>query len=242
VVVNRELGFTVWATMPLGVLFASFLGALFSYVSVRRGLGIIFLGIVTLAFSLVFQNLLLGLREFTKGEDGIVTRGLGFGLLENEWSSYYVLLAVLLSSLLLYHFLMGSRVGLAFKALSDDELTAELAGIDVTRYKVLAALIGSALTGTVGVFFAYYNGFISPTMFSIVSVDIVVLVMLVFGGMATLLGPIFGGAVFTIVNELVRPFGQLNLLIYGALLVVIFLLFREGLVMALRRVARLRVP
>ena len=86
-----------------------------------------------------------------------------------------------------------------------------------------------------GAFYAYYNGFIGPEIFSIVSIDTVVLVMLLFGGMGTLLGPVLGGAVFTVVNELVRPLGPLNLLVYGALLVILFVLFRDGLVVVLQR-------
>lgn len=242
VVLTKELGFSPWLTIPLGTLLAGCLGGLFSYVSVRRGLGVIFLGIVTLAFSLIFYNVVLGLREFTNGETGIVTRGLGAGMLEGSLSSYYVFLALLLFSLLLYHFLMSSRIGVAFRALSDDEFTAELAGIDVTWYKVLAASLGSLLMGTVGAFYAYYNGLISPAMFTLAHVDIVVLITLLFGGMGTLLGPILGGAAFTVIDELVRPFGQLNVLVYGALLIVLFLTFREGLVAMLRNILRLPIP
>ncbi len=242
VILIRELGLPPGVTMPLGVLLAGTLGAFFSYASVRRGLGVIFVGVITIAFSLVFHNLILGLRVFTHGEDGMRTRGLGFGLLEHALASYYILLAILLLSLLLYHFLMSSRTGLAFRALSDNEKIAELAGIDVTRYKVFAACIGSALFGIAGGSYAQYNGFISPAIFSLVGVDIVVFIMVLLGGMGTLIGPIIGAAVFTIVNEFVRPFGYLNLLVYGALLVVLFLLFREGLVVALGKMLKLRIP
>lgn len=242
VVFTRELALSPWVTIPFGTLVAGALGGLFSYVSVRRGLGVIFVGIVTLAFSLIFHNLVLGLRQYTNGETGIITKGLGVGVLERPLSSYYVFLALLMGSLLLYHFLMGSRIGVAFRALTDDELTAELAGIDVTRYKVLAAWIGSLLMGLVGSFYAYYNGLISPAIFSLVGVDTVVLITLLFGGMGTLLGPILGGAVFMIIDELVRPFGQLNVLVYGALLIVLFVAFRDGLLSVLRKATRLPLP
>ncbi len=242
VVLTKELALSPWLTISLGTLLAGCLGGLFSYVSVRRGLGVIFVGIVTLAFSLIFYNVVLGLREFTNGETGIVTRGLGAGILESSLSSYYVFLALLMFSLLLYHLLMRSRIGVAFRALSDDEFTAELAGVDITWYKVLAASLGSLLMGIVGSFYAYYNGLISPAMFTLIHVDIVVLITLLFGGMGTLLGPILGGAAFTAMEELVRPFGQLNVLVYGALLIVLFLTFREGLVAVLRKMVRLPIP
>lgn len=235
VVLTKELQLSLWLTVPIGVGVAAALGALFSYVSVLRGLGVIFLGIVTLAFSLIFHNLVLGLRQFTNGETGLVTRGLGFALLENPLSSYYLFFAVLALALLAYCSLMSSRMGMAFRALSDDELTAELSGIDVTWCKVVAAAVGSAIMGLVGALYGFYNGIVSPSVFAFVDVDIPVLIALLLGGMRTRVGPLVGAAAFALIQELVRPFGQLNVLVYGILLIVLFVAFREGLVPMLRK-------
>lgn len=242
VVLVTKVSLSPWATIPLGIVFAAFLGGAFSYVSVRRGLGVIFVGIVTLVFSLIFHNLILGLRELTNGETGIETKALGVGVLQSGRGSYYVILAVLMASLVLYHLLMRSRAGTAFRAIADDEFAAELAGIDVTYYKVLAASIGSALLGAVGAIYAFYSGFISPTEYALVSVDIVVLVTLLLGGMGTLLGPVLGGVLFAVLDELVRPLGRLNVLVYGVLMIVLVITFRHGLVAALRKIAKVRIP
>lgn len=242
VVLAKELQLSPWMTIPIGAGAAAALGALFSYVSVLRGLGVIYLGIVTLAFSLIFHNLVLGLRQFTNGETGLVTRGLGLALLERPLAGYYLFLALLALSFVAYCVLMSSRTGMAFRALSDDELTAELAGIDVTRHKVVAAAVGSGIMGFVGAFYAFYNGIVSPGVFSFVGVDIPVLIALVLGGIRTRLGPVLGAAAFALVEELVRPFGQLNVLVYGVLLIVLFVAFREGLVPVLRKALGLSVP
>ncbi len=241
-VLTKELQLSLWLTVPIGVSVAAALGALFSYVSVLRGLGVIFLGVVTLAFSLIFQNLVLGLRQFTNGETGLVTQGLGFSLLEKPLSSYYLFLAVLMLTLLVYCFLMASRLGMAFRALCDDELTAGLSGINVTACKVIAAAVGSAILGLVGSLYGFNNGIVSPSVFSFVNVDIPVLIALLLGGMRTRLGPIVGAAAFAIISELVRPFGELNVLVYGILLIVLFVAFREGLVPMLRKTFRLSTP
>jgi len=242
VVLTKQLQLSPWVTVPIGVATSAALGALFSYVAVLRGLGVIFLGIVTLAFSLIFHNLVLGLRQFTNGETGLVSHGLGFRLLEQPLASYYLFLAVLLLALSVYYLLMSSRMGMAVRALSDDELTAELSGIDVTWYKVLAAAVGSAILGLVGAFYAFYNGIVSPSVFSFVGVDIPVLIALLLGGMRTRLGPVLGAAAFALIEELVRPFGQLNVLVYGILLIVLFVAFREGLVAMLRKRLGLSLP
>ena len=229
VVFAIQLKLSPWVTVPIGVAAAAALGALFSYISVLRGLGVIFLGIVTLAFSLIFHNLVLGLREFTNGETGLVTRGLGFPLLEQPVASYYIFLAALAVALLVYHALMSSKSGMAFRALSDDELTAELSGINVTGYKVLAAAVGSAILGLTGALFAFYNGIVSPSVFSFVGIDIPVLIALLLGGMRTRFGPVLGAVAFALIEEAVRPFGQLTVLVYGVLLIVLFTAFRDGL-------------
>lgn len=242
VVLVIKLSMSPWATIPLGVLFAALLGGVFSYVAVRRGLGVIFVGIVTLVFSLIFHNLVLGLRQWTNGETGIETKGLGPTVLESGWGSYYVILGILLVSLVLYHLLMRSRAGTAFRAIVDDELAAELAGINVTFYKVLAATVGSALLGAIGAVYAFYGGFISPTIFGLVSIDIAVLVTLLLGGMGTLLGPVLGGVLFTVLDELVRPLGRLNVMVYGILMIVLVVTFRHGLVAMLRKLVSPRIP
>jgi branched-chain amino acid transport system permease protein len=241
VVLTTKAGLPTLLTVPLGVLTAGVMGGVFSYVSVRRRLALMFVGIITLTFSLTFENLVMGLRDLTHGETGLDTSGLGMSLLEDRWTGYYAYLVLLVASLALYQLLVTSRVGVAFRALRDDELTAELAGIDVARYKVLAAFLGSGLLGLAGIFYAYNNRFVSPSVFSFNSIDVVVLVMLLFGGLATLLGPVLGGAVLTVVNEIVRPLGPLNVLVYGALLLVIFL-FREGTIAVVQRYVRLWIP
>jgi branched-chain amino acid transport system permease protein len=231
-----------WLTMPLGIALAAALGGLFSYVSVRRGLGVIFVGIVTLVFSMIFHNLVLGLRDWTNGETGLETRGLGPALLSGGLTSYYAILAFLVLCLAVYQLLMRSRAGTAFQAIADDEYAAELAGIDVTGYKVLAATVGSALLGAVGAIHAFYGGFISPTVYALGSVDIVALVTLLLGGMGTLLGPVLGGIVFTVMDEAVRPLGRLNVMVYGILIVLLVVTFRHGLVAMLRKRLKLPLP
>lgn len=242
VVLVMKMSLSPWATIPIGIVSAAVLGGVFSYVSVRRGLGVIFVGIVTLVFSMIFHNLILGLRQLTNGETGIETKGLGPGVLDTGRGSYYVILGVLMACLILYHLLMRSRAGTAFRAIADDEFAAELAGIDVTMYKVLAASVGSAFIGAVGAIYAYYGGFINPTVYALANVDIVVLVTLLLGGMGTLLGPVLGGVLFTVLDEIVRPLGQLNVLVYGVLMIILVITFRQGLVVVLRKVTKVRIP
>ena len=240
------LGNELGVPMPLGVVLsvavAAGLGAAFSWVSVRRRLDVIFVGIVTLTFSLVFHNVLLGQRDVTGGETGMIleydpgivgTRGL---------TSYYIFLVVLVAYLAAYRWMQRSHIGWAFRALRDDEVAAELSGIDVARFKMVAGALGSAMVGLVGALYAHYEGFFSPTTFELGQVDVPVLVMLAFGGIGSLLGPVVGAGVFTVVDALLRPLAQLRTTVYGVIMLVLFLGFRRGIVPAitdgLRRLTR----
>ena len=123
-------------------------------------------------------------------------------------------------------------LGWAFRALRDDEVAAELAGVDVARYRVYAATIGSAMIGLTGAVVAYSSGFISPSTYDFERVDVRVLVLVAFGGLGTLLGPVIGAGVFAILDERLTESLQLREVLYGIFVIAIFLFFRRGVVHA----------
>jgi branched-chain amino acid transport system permease protein len=129
--------------------------------------------------------------------------------------------------------LRRSHFGWAFRALRDDEVAAELAGVDVARYRVYAALIGAAMLGLAGSTYAFTEGRISPSTYGFGEVDVVVVVMLAFGGIGALFGPVVGAVTFTIVDEVLIDFGQLRQVAYGILIILLFLRLPRGLLPSL---------
>ncbi len=107
-------------------------------------------------------------------------------------------------------------------------MTAELAGVDVARYRIWAGFIGSAMLGLVAGLYALHEGFVSPSTFAFAHVDVRTLVVLAFGGIATLLGPVIGAVAFGIIDEMLRDLGQLRIAFYGAVVIALFLGFRGG--------------
>jgi branched-chain amino acid transport system permease protein len=211
---------------------AGLLGGLISWVAVRRSLDVIFTGIVTLAFSLSFHNLVLGQRDVTGGETGLLVTAGRDSFLSGRVAAYYTFLGVVAIYLLVFRLLQRSHIGWAFRAIRDDETAAELAGVNVARYRIYAGIIGSSMLGLAGALFAYHKGFISPSTFEFGHVDVRVLVMLAFGGLGTLLGPVIGSVVFAFLDEWLIEFGQLREVVYGVLIIVLFLGFRRGFVPA----------
>ncbi len=234
------VGLPIVVSIVLSTSAAALAGGLLSWVAVRRSLGVIFTGIVTLIFALTFENLLLGLGELTGGESGFLMEAGKGTFLRSQIPPYYLMLGMVLLTLFVYGSLRRSRYGWAFRALRDDEVAAELAGIDVARYRIFAATIGAAILGLAGALLAFTEGRVSPTTFGFAEVDVVVLVMLAFGGIGSFLGPILGALTFTVIDELLVEVGQLRVFIYGALVIALFLWLPRGVVPALDDLLRRR--
>ena len=240
-ILSDRAGLPMPVGMVLATALATALGGLLSWVAVRRSLGVIFTGIVTLAFSLSFASLLLGQRDLTGGETGLLVDAGQDSFLRDRVAAYYLFLGMLVAFLVVFRMLQRSHIGWAFRALHDNELAAELAGVAVARYRVYAGLIGSAMLGITGAVFAHTDGFISPSTFEFAHVDVRVLVMLAFGGLGTLLGPVLGTVVFAVLDEVLIDFEQLRTVLYGLLVIALFLGFQRGAVPAVTDLLRLLV-
>ena len=227
------------ASIAAAVAIAAITGGLLSWIAVRRSLGVIFTGIVTLVFSLAFANFLLGQRDLTGSETGLVITGTPSGIVDDQVGGYYLFAGVVVGFLVVFRALQLSHVGWAFRGLRDDEMAAELAGVDVARYRVYAATVGSAMIGLTGALYAFSAGFVSPDTYAFQQVDVRVLVLVAFGGLGTLLGPVIGAGVLAVVDErLTTTQGevwgfdviQLREFFYGVIVIAIFLFFRRGFV------------
>lgn len=239
-VLADRVGLPLLPSILLATLASSLFGGLLSWIAVRRSLGVIFTGIVTLIFSLVFGNLVLGAAGVTGGDGGFHIQTGADTFLRQTIPPYYLMLALVLIYLFIHGLLRRSHIGWAFRALRDDEVAAELAGVNVARYRVYAALVGAAMLGLSGSLFAMTEGTISPTTYGFSQVDVETIVMLAFGGIGTLFGPVLGAAVITVINELILDLGQLRLLVYGALIIALFLWVPRGIIPTLGDLIRRR--
>jgi len=238
----NETSLPMAAGLVVGTVSAALVGGLLSWIAVRRSLGIIFTGIVTLVFSLAFANLLLGQRDLTGAENGLVVEGVPDRLADDHVGGYYLFVGLLIAFLVVFRALQLSHVGWAFRALRDDEVAAELAGVDVARYRIYAATIGSAMIGLTGALLAFSTGFISPATYSFDRVDVRVLVFVAFGGLGMLLGPVIGASVFAILDEQLTTSFETREVLYGVFIIAIFLGFRRGVVYAVVKLVRRFVP
>ena len=139
------------------------------------------------------------------------------------------MLALFTGGLAVLALTMRSRVGLAIIAIRDAQDAAESLGINLTRHKVLVFVLGAAIAGVCGAFYAHYILVLTPS--SVVGLDIMVLVlaMTLVGGLGTFIGPVLGAFLLTFAGEGLRDVGDYRLLIYGAVIVLVTLFAPRGL-------------
>ena len=126
----------------------------------------------------------------------------------------------------LIHTMMKSRHGRAVLAIRDNEIAAESCGIQTTYYKVMAFAFSAAFAGMAGGLYACYIGVLTPSTFGFMK-SIEILVMVVLGGMGSMLGSILSATVLTILPEATRSFDSYRMVVYS-LVLILMMIFRPG--------------
>ncbi len=130
---------------------------------------------------------------------------------------------------LLVWLLFTTRFGIAVTAVHDDERVADLMGIDVRAFQIAAFALGSAIAGIGGGLYAHHFSFIEAQYFN-VSLSITIVLYVLLGGIQTVLGPLIGAAVFTLLPEVLRASANWRYVAFAAALIVLMALRPEGLV------------
>jgi branched-chain amino acid transport system permease protein len=232
-------GINPWLTLFVAALVAGLIGLVVSWISAKRNFTVVLISILTLNLQLVLSEVYSGARDITGGSTGFSYSYLTLEPvvavvpLSQKAALYYLGLALLVGLLLLYVWLVNSHYGVAFHAIREDELAAASIGVDVVRYKVVSGFLGAFAFGFVGAFYAREAGYILPSAFSFLTVDVLILIVLVVGGLRTTLGPVVGAAIVVAIEEiLVSTLTEWRSAIFGLLLIFLFLYFRRGVVPA----------
>jgi branched-chain amino acid transport system permease protein len=124
--------------------------------------------------------------------------------------------------------LVNSTYGRGFLATHDDEVAAEAVGLNTTRYKIVAFVVGAFFAGIAGALYGHFKMTITPTGFDFTkSIEIVVMVIL--GGMGNTIGVILAAVLLTLLPEVLRPVAEYRMVIYSFLLIVLMLARPRGL-------------
>ncbi|HTY80552.1 MAG TPA: branched-chain amino acid ABC transporter permease [Candidatus Bathyarchaeia archaeon] len=230
-----------------GGLMAALVGAVVGIPSVRiKGL---YLAIATLAGQLIIEwtiNHVTFISGGVQASIDVPRPRLGPLVLSSQRQMYFFLLVFVVLAIVGTLNLVRSRVGRAFIAIRDQDIAAEIIGIDIFRYKLLAFAISSFYAGVTGVLYTYYLGIANYEQFQIgVSIDY--LAMIIIGGLGSVLGSIFGAIFVTLlpigIRYAMEAFGglffapqtvlnlipNLRLMMFGALIIFFLIVEPEGL-------------
>ncbi len=178
-----------------------------------------YLALVTLGFGeiirVIFQNV-----EFLGGALGL--NGIP------AYTSIFWVLAFVAFTVFIVLCLVHSTYGRGFLATHDDEVASAAVGLNTTRYKIVAFVIGAFFAGIAGGLYGHFKLTITPTGFDFTkSIEIVVMVIL--GGMGNTVGVILAAVILTLLPELLRPIAEYRMIIYSLLLIILMLVRPQGL-------------
>lgn len=245
---SAEAGVTPWLGMFAGGALAAVLGAVVGFLGFRFGLRGFYFVLLTVALSEICR-IIAANTEAVGGALGYYITFTGNPRqfqFQDTRAYYYIALALMVAATGLVAWLERRRFGVYLAAIRDDEAACEAAGVDTFRYKMLAMLLSSFLTGVGGTFYAFYLFSLQPNTVFGVPLSVEIIIRPIVGGAGTVLGPVVGSFILSPLAELSRHyFAQggwhgAHLIVYGALLVTVVLFLPEGAYPRLARALRRR--
>jgi branched-chain amino acid transport system permease protein len=219
-------GVSPWIGFVIAAAAAFIVACMFGFAFVRlKGM---YFAMVTLFFAQIVTLIVLDLRSFTGGINGLFNIPWPEGIrVQNAF--YYLIVAVCVVCLLVFYLLEHSRLGLVFRGIKQTDSLCESVGINVRMMKVLAFGLGSLFAGLAGACYGHYMQALNPSAFGFAFTLYAVIYMVV-GGSNAFVGPILGATVLTLANNLLRAFAKFQPLFFAAVLLLIVFLMPEGLV------------
>lgn len=216
--INRYLGWPPWVTIPLGAIVAVLAGLVVGIPCLRlRGT---YLALTTLAFPIILSGLIFTIPDVTGGEMGI--SGLA-RLAMSRMANYYIVIVTMLVLVAVMWKITDSNIGIIFHAIREDELAVKAAGINTTLYKLLAFSLSGFFAGVSGGLYAHFLRIAGPSTLE-VGMSFQVVIWAVFGGMATIWGPVAAVYLLSFILEFFNLFPG----IHESLMSLIASIFGEG--------------
>jgi branched-chain amino acid transport system permease protein len=242
-ILTSHLGVNPWAAMPVGALAAAAVAWMLGIPALRlKGH---YLAMATLGFGVIVHIVLDEEAEWTGGPSGMVDiprlSVLGWTL-KTDIAWYYLVWGVVLLMLIFCFHVLHSRVGRALRAIHEEETAAEAMGVPTARYKVQVFVLSAVFAAVAGSFYTHYVTFLSPSSFNLMW-SIRFILMVVVGGMQSLWGALLGTVLMTFMgNEWLQIFADFEVLVYGAILLLVALFLPKGLVSLVPRKHASRNP
>jgi branched-chain amino acid transport system permease protein len=147
---------------------------------------------------------------------------------------YYIMLAFLLIALVICYFVANSKMGYYFRAIKESHDVAEVLGVNVVRYRLIAIMVSAFLSAMAGTFYAQYILYIDPESVMLLAISVQIVLISMLGGAGTIMGPVIGAAILLPISELTRIWlghkgTGVDMLIYGFLITLISVYQPQGI-------------
>ena len=204
-----------WGSIPLGALAAVLTGLIIGIPCLRlKGT---YLALTTLAFPVILMGIVLAIPQVTGGELGI--SGLA-RLSGSRLTDYYIAIVLMLGLSTIMWKITQSNTGLIFHAIREDELAVRTAGINTTRYKLLAFCLSGFFAGISGGLYAHFMRIAGPSTLE-VSMSFTVVIWAIFGGVVTIYGPVGGVFILNPLLEFLHFWPKLRMLMFALIILLI---------------------
>ncbi|MCE5194069.1 MAG: branched-chain amino acid ABC transporter permease [Nitrospiraceae bacterium] len=190
-----------------------------------------YLAMGTLGFGIIvyiFFNETISITGGPSGFTGIPRLNIFGFKFDSDLSYYYVVTVVLTLIIFVSLNIINSRIGRALRAIHTSESAAQIAGIDISKYKLFVFVLSAIFAAIAGVLYAHYLSFVAPSSFGF-NFSIELLAMVVLGGMANIWGAVAGALFLTVLPEFLRTFENIEILLYGAILIVCMIFLPGGI-------------
>jgi branched-chain amino acid transport system permease protein len=217
-----------WGSIPLGALAAVLAGLIIGIPCLRlKGT---YLALTTLAFPIILMGIVYAVPSITGGELGI--SGLD-RLSGSRLSDYYITAVLMLGLCTIMWKITDSNMGIIFHAIREDELAVRTAGINTTRYKLLAFCLSGFFAGISGGLYAHFMRIAGPSTLE-VSMSFTVVIWAIFGGIVTIYGPVAAVFILFPLLEFFRFWPEFRMLMFAMVILLILLYMPDGLIPWLR--------
>lgn len=236
-ILSVDYGLAFWVTLPISAVTAGLFAWVIGIPTLRlRGH---YFAFATFAFAEIVRLVALNWQDVTHGAGGITgipSPAIGSFEINSDRSYYYFILVIVFLGSAVAFRLERSSLGRAFFAIKEGELAAESMGIETAKVKMVAFVLSAIYAGVAGALYGPLNSVISPDVFSF-DVSVVVLVSLLLGGAGTIIGPIVGAILVTLLPEWLRMLQNYYMVVYGAGIVLLMIFMPTGLLGAARGLA-----
>ncbi|RLC29838.1 MAG: branched-chain amino acid ABC transporter permease [Deltaproteobacteria bacterium] len=226
-ILMEKFGFPFWAAFPLSGCGAATFAILIG-MPILRLKGHYF-AIATLGVAEAVKALVDNL-EITEGNSGIFLPVLDLSIDGQYMFFYYMMLGTLVLTLFITSILLKRKLGYGIIAIREDEDAASSLGVNTTFYKIIAYSLSGFFSGLAGSIYAYHQGFIKPESVFSVLTTVKMIVMAVFGGIGSLMGPLFGALSIEIISELLSNYFLIaHTLFFGVVVIAAIIFTPKGI-------------